>query len=47
MNRGSRMRRLAQLREKLLGLPEYDDSRISDEWFRSHFHYASDVVAQE
>ncbi len=46
MNRGSRMRRLAQLREKLLGLPEYDDSRISDEWFRSHFHYASDVVAQ-
>ena len=46
MNRGSRMRRLAQLREKLLGLPDFDDSRITDEWFRSHFHYASDVVAQ-
>ncbi|GAB2455461.1 hypothetical protein GCM10027082_02490 [Comamonas humi] len=41
------MRHLAQLREKQLGLlPAYDDSRITDEWFRAHFHYAADVVQQ-
>lgn len=40
------MRRLAQLRERRLGLPAYDDSLITDEWFRAHFHYAADVVQQ-
>lgn len=47
MSRGYLMRRMAQLREKQLGLlPAYDDGLISDEWFRAHFHYAADVVNQ-
>lgn len=33
-----------RLRERLLGLPAWDASRISDEWFRAHFGYAADVV---
>jgi len=46
MTRGSRMRRLAQLHERRFGLPAYNDGLITDEWFRSHFHYAADVVQQ-
>ena len=46
MNRGNRMRRLAQLHERRFGLPAYNDGLITDEWFRSHFHYAADVVQQ-
>ena len=44
MSRGSLMRHMALLREKQFGLPPYDDSLITDEWFRAHFHYAADVV---
>lgn len=46
MSRGNRMRQLGQLREKQFGQPGFDDSLISDEWFRAHFHYAADVVQQ-
>ena len=32
------------LRERLFGIPPWDASRISDEWFRAHFDYAGEVV---
>jgi SAM-dependent methyltransferase len=35
-----------RLRERLWGLAPWDAARISDEWFRAHFDYAADVVAQ-
>ena len=44
LRRGNRMRQVAQLHERQFGLPAYDDSLITDEWFRAHFHYAADVV---
>ncbi|MDA8453520.1 class I SAM-dependent methyltransferase [Acidovorax sp. GBBC 3334] len=33
-----------QLRERFVGLPRWDASQITDEWFRAHFEYAADVV---
>ena len=44
MNRGRRMRLVAQLRDQRLGLPAFDASQITDEWFRAHCEYAADVV---
>ena len=32
--------------EGLFGVARWDERRITDEWFRSHFHYAADVVQQ-
>ena len=37
---------MLRLRERLLGLAPWDASRITDEWFRAHFHYAADVAHQ-
>lgn len=30
-----------------MALPAWSDAGITDEWFRSHFHYAADVVQRE
>ncbi|RYF47726.1 MAG: SAM-dependent methyltransferase, partial [Comamonadaceae bacterium] len=35
---------MLRLQEKLWGVAPWDAKRISDEWFRAHFEYASDVV---
>lgn len=35
---------ILKLRERLCGGPRWDATRIRDEWFRSHFEYAADVV---
>lgn len=37
---------MLQLQERLWGLAPWDAQKISDEWFRAHFHYAADVVNQ-
>ncbi len=37
---------LRQLQERIFGLATWDASQITDEWFRSHFEYAADVVQQ-
>lgn len=36
---------LRRLRERVSGLAPWDAARISDEWFRAHFFYAADLVA--
>lgn len=33
-----------RLRERFLGQASWDETRITDEWFRAHFGYAADVV---
>ena len=38
------MQWLDGLRARLLGRPAWSAEHISDEWFRSHFDYAADVV---
>jgi len=38
------MRWWLRLQERLLGHPAWDAGRISDEWFRAHFHHAADTV---
>ena len=38
------MRLLRQIQEKLWGVGPWDAGKIRDEWFRSHFEYAADVV---
>lgn len=38
------MRVLHRIQEKLWGQAPWDAGRITDEWFRSHFEYAADVV---
>lgn len=35
---------MLRLQEKLWGIAPWDAKRITDEWFRAHFDYASDVV---
>lgn len=35
-----------RLLQQLWGLPASNAAQISDEWFRAHFHYATDVVNQ-
>ena len=35
---------MLRLQEKLWGVAPWDAKRITDEWFRAHFEYASDVV---
>lgn len=35
-----------RLRERLWGLAPWDAGRMRDEWFRAHFFYAADLVAQ-
>lgn len=35
---------MLRLQEKLWGIAPWDAQRITDEWFRAHFEYASDVV---
>ena len=35
---------MLRLQERLRGLAPWDAQRITDEWFRAHFHYAADVV---
>lgn len=37
---------LDRLYQSVLGPPRWDDALITDEWFRAHFHYATDVVNQ-
>lgn len=37
---------MARLREQFFGVADWDDSKITDEWFRAHFGYAADVVHQ-
>lgn len=33
-----------RLRERVFGQAPWDETRITDEWFRAHFGYAADVV---
>lgn len=33
-----------RIQQRFWGPPQWDAERISDEWFRAHFHYAADVV---
>ncbi len=40
------MQWVRQLQEKLWGVAPWDVGCINDEWFRSHFEYAADVVQQ-
>jgi SAM-dependent methyltransferase len=35
---------LRRLQEKLFGLPAWNASQITDEWFRAHFDYAANVA---
>ncbi len=35
---------MLRLQEKLWGIAPWDAKQITDEWFRAHFDYASDVV---
>jgi len=35
-----------RLQERLWGVAPWDAERITDEWFRAHFFYAADLVAQ-
>lgn len=40
------MNSLLQVLKSRFGAPTWDADRITDEWFRAHFHYAADVVRQ-
>jgi hypothetical protein len=40
------MNLLDRISDHLYGPPTWNSALISDEWFRSHFHYATDLVHQ-